>query len=60
MLLKVPVPLLRRDIGLGGLVSKATEKVGLKPCGGCKKREKTLDELLTFTSRGKRNASRRV
>jgi len=34
------------NIGLGGLVSKATKKLGVKPCGGCKKREAALDKML--------------
>ncbi len=51
--LKVPLPLLRRDIGLGGFVKKGLSAVGVKPCGGCGKRAAALDKAVTF--KGKEN-----
>jgi hypothetical protein len=35
--------------GLGDVVAKVTKAVGIKPCGGCKERQKKLNELVPFT-----------
>lgn len=34
--------------GLGDLVAKATKAVGIKPCGGCRKRQEKLNKLVPF------------
>lgn len=34
--------------GLGDVVAAATSAVGIKPCGGCKKRQETLNKLVPF------------
>ena len=34
--------------GLGDVVAKMTCAVGIKPCGGCKKRQATLNHLFPF------------
>lgn len=58
-MIKLQVPLLKRDIGLGGLLEKSLSKINVTSCGGCKKRKETLDNALTFVPR-KKNASRPV
>lgn len=34
--------------GLGDVVAAATSAVGIKPCGGCKKRQEALNKLFPF------------
>lgn len=34
--------------GLGDTVAKATKAVGIKPCGGCKKRQRLLNRLIPY------------
>lgn len=34
--------------GLGDVVARITKFVGLKPCGGCKKRQEWLNEKVPF------------
>jgi hypothetical protein len=36
--------------GLGDTIAKLTRKLGIKPCGGCKKRQKRLNELFPYRS----------
>jgi hypothetical protein len=35
--------------GLGDVIASATKAVGIKPCGGCKKRQAALNRLMPFT-----------
>lgn len=51
---KVKIPLLRKGkppIGLGSAIKRATEKVGIKPCSGCKKRAAWLNKRVAFTAK---------
>ena len=34
--------------GVGDLIARATSAVGIKPCEGCKKRRKKLNQLVPF------------
>ena len=34
--------------GLGDAIAAATTAVGIKPCGGCKQRQETLNKLVPF------------
>lgn len=34
--------------GLGDTVAKATNAIGIKPCGGCKKRQKMMNRLFPY------------
>lgn len=34
--------------GVGDTIAKVTRAVGIKPCGGCKKRQKWLNEALPY------------
>ena len=49
---RVPVPGMQRQVGLGDVVARTTQAVGIKPCGGCKKRQTLLNRLLAFGRRG--------
>ena len=43
-----------RDRGLGDTIKRATEAVGIKPCGGCQKRREALNKLTEkLYSKGK-------
>ena len=34
--------------GLGDVIANVTKKVGIKQCGGCKRRQATLNKLVPF------------
>lgn len=34
--------------GLGDTIAKVTRKLGIKPCGGCKERQKLLNALVPY------------
>lgn len=34
--------------GLGDAVARVTSAVGVKPCGGCKKRQEALNKMVPF------------
>jgi len=34
--------------GLGDTIAKAASKLGVKPCGGCKKRQNKLNKMLPY------------
>jgi hypothetical protein len=34
--------------GLGDAIARATTAVGIRPCGGCKKRQEALNRLVPF------------
>ena len=40
----------RKSRGLGDSIAKATKAIGIKPCGGCKKRRDKLNELFPYKS----------
>ena len=40
-----------RSRGLGDTIAKATKAVGIKPCGGCRKRQEALNRLVPYGSR---------
>ena len=37
--------------GLGDTIAKATKAVGIKPCGGCKKRQEILNKAVPYKTR---------
>lgn len=45
---RVRLPGPARAIGAGDIIAKATKAVGIKPCGGCQKRQRKLNRLLSF------------
>ncbi len=51
---KIKIPLLgpgKTPVGLGSALKRATSKVGIKPCEGCKKRVAWLNKRIVFTSK---------
>lgn len=44
----VPAPKPAKWTGLGDVVASATKAVGIKPCGGCKKRQAWLNKVVPF------------
>ncbi len=36
--------------GLGDTIAKATTALGIKPCGGCKKRQELLNRLVPYAA----------
>ena len=34
--------------GLGDVVAAATSAVGIRPCGGCKKRQQAMNQMFPF------------
>jgi len=48
--------------GLGDAIAAATTAVGIKPCGGCKQRQATLNKLVPFgnaNEEGKNDVTRK-
>lgn len=39
----------KKSRGLGDTIAKVTKAVGLRPCGGCRKRQATLNKLLPYS-----------
>ena len=39
------------SVGLGDTVAKMTKAVGIKPCGGCKKRQEWLNKKVPYKTR---------
>jgi hypothetical protein len=41
-------PLPKKSRGLGDTIAKVTSKLGIKQCGGCKKRQEKLNKFLPY------------
>lgn len=52
-LMQVRLPLLRKPVGLGTLITHITRAAGVRPCTGCAKRAAALDKRVVFTPRGR-------
>jgi hypothetical protein len=39
------------EIGLGDVIKRATSAVGIKPCGGCRRRAAALNRWVVFSGR---------
>lgn len=37
-----------KSSGLGDTIAKITKSVGIKPCGGCRKRQATLNRIFPY------------
>jgi hypothetical protein len=48
---RLPGFIVRKEIGLGDVIKRATSYVGIKPCGGCERRATALNRRVTFTPR---------
>lgn len=42
----------RPSQGLGDTVEKITRKLGIKPCGGCKRRRDKLNRAIPYRGKG--------
>ncbi|HVV52834.1 MAG TPA: hypothetical protein VHO06_24445 [Polyangia bacterium] len=47
--IRIPIPLVRRPIGLGQTIKRLTAAVGVRPCGGCARRARLLDKHVVLT-----------
>jgi len=45
-------PLPMQQVGLGDVIARATQAVGIKPCPPCKRRQAYLNRLLVLGRRG--------
>jgi len=43
--MKIPVPGIRKPIGLGEVVKNFIRAAGVEPCGGCAKRAERLNKI---------------
>jgi hypothetical protein len=41
------------DVGLGDAIKRATSYIGIKPCGGCRRRAAALNKWFVFSGRRK-------
>jgi hypothetical protein len=46
---RLPGFISEEDIGLGEIVQRVTHTLGIKPCGGCKRRAAALNRWVVFT-----------
>lgn len=49
--LKKPQKPIEQSKGLGDTIAKVTSAVGIKPCGGCKKRQEALNKALPYNKK---------
>ncbi len=42
------IAIARKSKGLGDTIAKVTSAVGIKPCGGCKKRQEKLNKIFPY------------
>ena len=40
-----------KEIGLGDLIKRSTSYLGIRPCGGCRRRAQALNRWMVFTGR---------
>ena len=40
--------------GLGDTVAKITKSFGVKPCGGCKKRQEALNNMVSYRKKAQK------
>jgi hypothetical protein len=45
----LPKSLLKGDVGLGDLVKRVTQSLGIRPCEPCKRRAARLNQVLVFS-----------
>jgi hypothetical protein len=39
------------EVGLGEVIKRTTALFGIKPCGGCERRARALNQWLTFSGK---------
>lgn len=47
---RLPGFITEEEIGLGDVIKRTTAYLGIRPCGGCEQRAKTLNRWLVFTN----------
>ncbi|MFF0413668.1 hypothetical protein ACFYUY_24930 [Kitasatospora sp. NPDC004745] len=52
--MRLPGFLTDEDVGLGDVIKRATSTVGIRPCGGCRRRAETLNRWVGFRGRSPR------
>jgi len=53
--IRIPLPGVRRSVGLGQALKRLTTAVGIRPCSSCERRARSLDRAVVFaTLRGKK------
>jgi hypothetical protein len=48
---RLPGFIIDEEIGLGDVIKRATSYVGIKPCGGCRRRAAALNRWMVLTNR---------
>ena len=49
--IRVPGFLVDQEIGLGSAIKRATGGIGIRPCGGCRRRADQLDRRVVLEGR---------
>lgn len=49
---RVPIVATMPSRGLGDTIAKITKAAGIKPCGGCKRRQRVLNKLFPYRGTG--------
>jgi hypothetical protein len=47
--IRIPVPGLKRTVGLGQGMKYFTSAIGFRACGGCQRRARALDRFVVMT-----------
>jgi len=45
---RIPVPGITREVGLGRVVAAITQRLGVPACAGCRRRAEALDRRIVF------------
>jgi hypothetical protein len=45
---RLPRFLIEDEVGLGDVIKRATNSIGIKPCGGCERRAEWLNRRISF------------
>jgi hypothetical protein len=46
--IRIPIPTIRRNVGLGQTVKRLTSALGIRACGGCQRRARALDRMVVL------------
>jgi hypothetical protein len=45
---RLPGFLIENEVGLGDVIKRATNAIGMTPCGGCERRATSLNRWMSF------------
>lgn len=51
--IRIPLPFVRKQQGLGDAIKRLTGSAGVRPCGGCEKRANWLNRRVQLVPRRK-------